>query len=201
MKNLIEYKNGANIFLNEFIESQLVFGTGWSYGLELFIERKLGRFTGWLSYTLSTTERKFDEINNGNSFPARQDRTHDISIVGVYNLNESWTLSANWVYNTGLAATYPAGKYEIDGMTVNLFTDRNGQRMPDYHRLDLGATYFFKKTSEQEMSFTFSLYNAYARENAYRITFQESEVDPNVTQAVKLALFSIVPSISFNFRF
>ena len=87
MQNLIEYKNGADIFLNEFIESQLVFGYGWSYGLELFIERKLGKFTGWLSYTLSTTERKFDEINNGNPFPARQDRVHDVSIVGVYELS------------------------------------------------------------------------------------------------------------------
>ncbi len=201
MQNLIEYKNGADIFLNEFIESQLVFGYGWSYGAELYIERKLGRFTGWLSYTLSTTQRKFDEINDGNPFPARQDRVHDVSIVGVYNLNENWSLSANWVYYTGLAVTYPAGKYNIDGLTVNLYTDRNAQRMPDYHRLDVGATYYFTKTSKQEMSINFSLYNAYARENAYRISFEESENDPNVTQAVKLALFSIVPSISFNFKF
>jgi len=201
MQKLIEYKNGADIFLNEFIESQLVFGYGWSYGLELFVEKKIGRFTGWLSYTLSTTERKFDEINNGDPFPSRQDRTHDISIVGMYDLNDKWTLSANWVYYTGLAATYPAGKYEIDGQTVNYYTKRNGQRMPNYHRLDLGATYFLKKTNNQEMSLTFSVYNAYARENAYTINFEESENDPNVTQAVKLALFSVVPSITFNFRF
>jgi hypothetical protein len=201
MQNLIEYKNGADIFLNEFIESQLVFGFGWSYGLELYIEKKLGKLTGWLSYTLSTTERKFDEINNGNPFPARQDRTHDVSLVGIYNLNNNWSLSANWVYYTGLAATYPAGKYQIDGKTINLYTDRNGQRMPDYHRLDLGATYYFTKSSQKEMSITFSIYNAYARENAYRISFEESEADPNVTQANKLALFSIVPSISFNFKF
>lgn len=201
MQNLIEYKNGADIFLNEYIESQLVFGNGWSYGLELYIEKKIGRFTGWLSYTLSNTERKFEKINNGSPFPARQDRTHDISLVGMYNLSDNWSISANWVYYTGLAATYPAGKYEIDGMTINLYTDRNGQRMPDYHRLDIGATYFFKKTTKQEMSLTFSIYNAYARENAYRISFEESDVDPNATQAVRLALFSIVPSISFNFKF
>lgn len=201
MQNLIEYENGADIFLNEFIESQLVFGDGWSYGLELFVEKKIGRFTGWLSYTLSQTERQFDEINDGESFPARQDRTHDISIVGMYELNDKWSLSANWIYYTGLAATYPAGKYTIDGMTANYYTDRNAQRMPDYHRLDLGATYFFKKTDKEEMSLTFSLYNAYARENAYTINFEESESDPNVTQAVKLSLFSIVPSLTFNFRF
>ena len=201
MQNLIEYENGADIFLNEFIESQLVFGDGWSYGLELFVEKKIGRFTGWLSYTLSQTERQFDEINDGESFPARQDRTHDISIVGMYELNDKWSLSANWIYYTGLAATYPAGKYTIDGMTANYYTDRNAQRMPDYHRLDLGATYFFKKTDKEEMSLTFSLYNAYARENAYTINFEESESDPNVTQAVKLSLFSIFPSLTFNFRF
>ncbi len=201
MQNLIEYKNGADIFLNEFIESQLVFGNGWSYGLELYVEKKVGKFTGWLSYTLSNTERKFEEINVGNPFPARQDKTHDVSLVAMYNISENWSLSANWVYSTGIAATFPSGKYEIDGQTVNLYTDRNGSRMPDYHRLDLGATYYFNRSPENEMSLTFSIYNAYARENAYRITFEENENDPTKTQAVKLALFSIVPSITFNFRF
>ncbi len=201
MRNLIEYKNGADIFLNEFIESQLVFGKGSSYGLEFFLEKKIGRFTGWLSYTLSKTERVFDEINNGIKFPARHDRTHDIALVGIYNLNKKITLSFNWIYYTGLAATFPSGKYEIEGETINYYTERNGYRMPDYHRLDLGATYYFKKTIDSEMSLTFSVYNAYARKNAYRITFRESETDPNKTEAVRLALFSIVPSITFNFKF
>ncbi|MBK7104823.1 MAG: TonB-dependent receptor [Ignavibacteriae bacterium] len=201
MQNLIEYKNGADIFLNEYIESQLVFGSGWAYGLEFYFEKKVGKFTGWLSYTLSTTKRKFEEINNGNSFPARQDRTHDIALVGIYNLNDKWSFSANWIYYTGLAATFPSGKYQIDGETINLFTERNGYRMPDYHRLDLGATYYFNKSEDSEMSLSFSLYNVYARENAFRITFEEDENDPSKTQAIKLALFSIVPSITFNFRF
>ncbi|MCB9208227.1 MAG: TonB-dependent receptor [Ignavibacteriales bacterium] len=201
MKNLIEFKNGADIFLNEYIESQLVFGDGWSYGMELFVEKKLGKFTGWLSYTLSSTQRKFADIDDGRTFPARQDRTHDISLVGIYNLNENWSFSANWVYYTGLAATFPSGKYIIDGQTVNLYTERNGYRMPDYHRLDIGATYYFKRTDESEMSLTFSAYNVYARENAYTINFEEDPDDPQKTQAVKLALFSIVPSITFNFRF
>ena len=135
------------------------------------------------------------------AFPARQDRTHDVSLVAIYNLNERWSLSANWVYNTGFAATFPSGKYEIDGQTINLYTERNGHRMPDYHRLDFGATYYFNRSEENEMSLTFSAYNVYARENAYRITFEENKDDPTKTQAVKLALFSIVPSITFNFRF
>ncbi|MCB0745811.1 MAG: hypothetical protein KDC67_18050, partial [Ignavibacteriae bacterium] len=95
----------------------------------------------------------------------------------------------------------PSGKYIIDGQTVNLYTERNGYRMPDYHRLDIGATYYFKRTDESEMSLTFSAYNVYARENAYTINFEEDPDDPQKTQAVKLALFSIVPSITFNFRF
>ncbi|PKL87986.1 MAG: hypothetical protein CVV23_12505, partial [Ignavibacteriae bacterium HGW-Ignavibacteriae-2] len=201
MQNLIEYKNGADIFLNEYIESQLVFGRGWSYGMELFLEKRTGQFTGWLSYTLSNTERQFTEINNNKAFPARQDRTHDFSIVGMYKLNDTWSLSANWVYYTGAAATYPSGKYEIDGMTVNLYTERNGYRMPDYHRLDIGATYMLNKTQTEEMSLTFSLYNVYGRKNAYTISFEESESNPNMTEAIKLSLFSIVPSVTFNFNF
>jgi hypothetical protein len=201
MQSLVEFKNGADIFLNEFIESQITFGNGWSYGLEFYIEKKLGKFTGWLSYTLSTTKRKFEAIDNGKTFPARQDRTHDISITGIYNLNERWSFSANWIYYTGLAATFPSGKYMIDGHTINLYTERNGYRMPDYHRLDIGTTYYFNRSEENEMSLTFSAYNVYARENAYTINFQEDPDDPLKTQAVKLALFSIVPSITFNFRF
>lgn len=201
MQNLIEYKNGADIFVNEYIESQLVFGEGRSYGLEFLFEKKTGRFTGWLSYTLSKTERQFEELNNGEFFPSRQDRTHDISIIGMYNLNEKWALSANWIYYTGLSATYPAGKYTIDGVTANFYTKRNGQRMPDYHRLDIGATYYIKKENAQEMSLTFSLYNVYGRENAYSISFEDSDTNPNTTEAVKMALFSMVPSITFNFRF
>lgn len=201
MQNLIEYKNGADIFINQYVESQLVFGRGWSYGMELSLQKKFGKFTGWFGYTLSNTERQFDDINDGEAFPSRQDRTHDISLVGMYKLNDTWTFSANWVYNTGLAATYPSGKYSIDGNTINLYTERNGYRMPDYHRLDLGATYTFNKSDRQEMSLTMSVYNAYGRKNAYTISFNESSVNPNVTEAVKLSLFSVVPSLTFNFRF
>lgn len=201
MQNLIEYKNGADIFINQYVESQLVFGHGWSYGMELLVQKKFGNFTGWLGYTLSKTERQFDDINDGEAFPSRQDRTHDISLVGMYNLNEHWAVSANWVYSTGLAATYPSGKYTIDGKIINLYTERNGYRMPDYHRLDLGATYTFNKSDRQEMSLTLSVYNAYGRKNAYTISFEESTVNPNVTEAVKLSLFSVVPSLTFNFRF
>ena len=201
MRNQIEYKNGADIYFNELIESQLVFGKGWSYGAEFLIRKNLGNFTGWLSYTLSKTEREFAEINDGNPFPAKQDRTHDVSITAIYKLGKWWTFSANWIYYTGDAVTFPSGKYSVDGNTLNLYTERNGYRFPDYHRLEIGATMLLSKSKTSEMSLTFSVYNAYGRKNAYMITFQESEANPENTEALRIALFSVVPSITFNFSF
>jgi len=201
MQNQIDYQNGADILLNEKVESQLVFGSGRAYGIELFIKKKTGKLNGWIGYTFSRTERTFNEINEGNWFPSKQDRTHDVSIVGMYSLNKKWTLSATWVFNTGNAVTFPSGKYVIDGLTIPLYTDRNGYRMPDYHRLDIGATYTNKKKKRYESSWNFSVYNAYARKNAYSIDFRENENDPTMTEAVRLALFQIVPSITYNFKF
>ncbi len=201
MQNQIDYQNGADILLNEKVESQLVFGTGRAYGIELFIKKKTGKLNGWIGYTLSRTERTFDEINEANWFPSKQDRTHDISIVGIYNLSKKWTFSATWVYNTGNAVTFPSGKYVIDGLTIPLYTDRNGYRMPDYHRLDLGVTLKSQKEKKYESSWNFSVYNAYARKNAYSIDFRENENDPTKTEAVRMALFQIVPSVTYNFKF
>jgi TonB dependent receptor/CarboxypepD_reg-like domain/TonB-dependent Receptor Plug Domain len=197
LRNQIDYKDGAQIGVNENVESQLLFGSGRAYGLELFLKKKYGRLNGWIGYTLSRTELKFAEINNGNYYPAHQDRTHDISIVGIYQLSDKWTFSATWVYYTGNAVTFPSGKYRVvEYDEVNYFTERNGYRMPAYHRLDLGATW-----QGERSSWTFSLYNAYGRENAYSIRFQKDPNDPAKTQAVQTALFKFVPSITYNFRF
>lgn len=201
LQNQIDYKNGAELNFNENVESQIIFGTGRAYGLELFLKKKYGKFNGWISYDLSRTERKFDAINNGIYYPARQDRTHDISIVGIYDLNKHWTFSATWVYNTGNAVTFPSGKYQIDGKTVMLYSERNANRMPAYHRLDLGATWIVKKTPKFESSWSFSLYNAYGHENAYTITFQNNALDPTKTDAIQTTLFKFVPSFSYNFKF
>jgi len=200
-QNQIDYKNGAELNFNDNVESQILFGDGRAYGLELFLKKKYGRFNGWISYTLSRTERKFNEINNGNYFPAKQDRTHDISIVGIYELSKRWTLSATWVYNTGNAVTFPTGKYEIDGKTMFYYSDRNANRMPAYHRLDIGATWIKKKTDKFESDWTFSLYNAYGHDNPYSITFRDSESDPTKTEAVQTTLFKFVPSFTYNFKF
>lgn len=199
MQNQIDYENGADLFLNPYIESQLVFGKGRSYGAEFLLKKNTGKFTGWLSYTYSRTEKQFDDINDGDWYPTKYDRKHDISLVGMYQINPKWNLSASWVYYTGNAVTFPSGKYEIEGQTVNYYTERNGYRMPDYHRLDIGATYTKQKKKGREASWNFSLYNAYGRENAYTITFQEN--DEGSTEAVQLSLFRWIPSITYNFKF
>lgn len=201
LQNQIDYKNGAELNFNDNVESQILFGDGRAYGLELFLKKKQGKLNGWISYTLSRTERKFNEINSGNYFPAKQDRTHDISIVGIYELSKRWIVSATWVYNTGNAVTFPTGKYEIDGVTKFYYSDRNANRMPAYHRLDIGATWITKKTDKFESSWTFSLYNAYGHDNPYTITFRDSETDPTKTEAVQTTLFKFIPSFTYNFKF
>jgi len=201
LKNQIDYKNGAELVFNSTVEAELVFGRGWAYGAEFMFKRNFGRFNGWVSYTLARTMRQFDEINNGNPFSARQDRIHDLALVGIYDITPKWSLSANWIYYTGNAVTFPSGKYEIDGIVAGYYTERNGYRMPPYHRLDIGLTWQRKKTEKFESSWNFSVYNAYARENAYFIQFRQNEENPNKTEAVQFALFKIIPSVSYRFKF
>ena len=201
MQNQIDYKNGAQLIANTNVESQLVFGHGRAYGLELYARKKVGRLTGWISYTLSRTERQFTAINNDSWYPATQDRTHDLSVVGIYKLNKKWTLSSDFVYYTGNATTWPSGKYQVDGQIAFVYTQRNGYRMPPYNRLDFSATLQGHKTKKTDSYWIFSCYNIYGRENPYSISFQQDPGDPAKTQAVQYALFRWVPSISYNFKF
>ena len=201
LQNQIDYKNGAELNLNENVESQILFGSGRAYGLEIFLKKKSGKFNGWISYTLSRTERKFDGINSGAYFPGKQDRTHDISLVGLYELGNRWIFSATWVYYTGNAVTFPSGKYNVDGKTMFYYSDRNANRMPAYHRFDIGATWLRKKTAKFESSWTFSVYNVYGHDNPYIITFQDNKENPAKTDAIQTTLFKFVPSFTYNFKF
>jgi hypothetical protein len=197
MQNLIDYKNGADLQLNPTVESLLRYGNGWSYGAEFLLRKTFGRLSGWIGYTLSKTMEQIPDINNGQPYPATQDRTHDISIVTIYNYNDTWTFSAVWVYYTGNAVTFPSGNYWIDGRLVPYYTERNGYRMPAYHRLDLSATW----TLGPRSNLNFSIYNAYDRYNPYSINFRQDPNDPNKTQAVQTTFFPIIPSITYNFTF
>jgi len=201
MQNQLDLRNGAKINANDKIEGELLFGKGRAYGLELLLKKTQGKLTGWIAYTYSKTERLIDGINNNNWYPARQDITHDISVVGIYDLSKKWSISATWVYNTGNAVTFPSGKYLINKNVQYYFTERNGYRMPAYHRLDLGATWTLKKTKKFESSLNFSVYNAYGHKNPYSIDFEQDETDPSKTNAVMTYLFTYVPSITYNFKF
>jgi CarboxypepD_reg-like domain/TonB-dependent Receptor Plug Domain len=201
MQNQVDYKNGADITTAEDVESELLYGKGRAFGLEFYLKKRTGRFTGWVSYTLSRTERQIDGINDGNWYAAKQDRTHDLSLVGMYQLSSRWSLASSFVYNTGNAVTFPSGKYIVGNQTAFYYTERNGYRMPNYHRLDFSATY--EKPSKRKFhgSWNFSIYNVYGRENAYTINFKDSETNPNRTVAVQTSLFKWVPSVTYNFKF
>jgi len=201
LQNQIDYKNGAQLAGNPDVESQLVYGSGRAYGLELYLKKRYGRFNGWISYTLSRTEGKFAAIDNGNYFPNRYDRTHDISTVGIYQLNKRWTLSATFVYGTGEAVTYPTGKYSVGGVTTYYYSSRNGYREPSTNHLDLGATLEGKPHPKYHSSWTFGIYNVYNRHNPYIISFRDSKTNPGTSEAVETSLFGIVPSATWNFRF
>jgi len=201
LQNQVDYKEGANVFTNDAIETQLLFGQGRAYGLELLLRKKTGKFTGWISYTLSRSELQIKGINQNQWYAARQDRTHDLSVVGMYQFSDKWTVSGTFVYYTGSAVTFPSGKYEVAGNTVLYYTERNAYRMPAYHRLDLAATRQLAHRKGFQSELSIGLYNAYGRENAYSITFRQNKENPGRTEAVQTTLFKFIPSITYNFKF
>ena len=203
MQNVIDFRDHAQLLLNPRLEGELRFGDAWAYGLELLLKKQKGRLTGWASYTLSRAERKIPEINGGRVYPARYDKTHDLSLVGSYDLSDRWSISANWVYGTGAAVTMPTGRFEYGGMIVPVYSDRNSERLPAYHRLDLAASLQGKRNESRRWQgeWVFSLYNAYFRKNVYAINFRQDEADPTKTFAEKTYLFGIIPAVTYNFQF
>jgi len=201
MQNQVDYKDGADFITTENIESQLLFGKGRAYGAEFLVKKKTGQLTGWIGYTLSRSERQIEGINNGQWYAAKQDRTHDVSVVGTYQLSKKWTLSGTWVYNTGNAVTFPTAKYRIDGGVAFLYSERNGYRMPDYHRLDLGATVNLNRKANRESSLSIGMYNAYGRPNPYAYNFGQSADNPEITEVSRVTLFQYVPYVTYNFKF
>lgn len=202
MENQIDFRNGADLQANVHLEGELLFGIGRAYGVETLLEKKKGRLTGWVSYTLSKSERKIDQINQGDWYRARQDRTHDLSLVALYKLSQSWTLGSTFTYYTGNAVTFPRGKYTLENQTMYYYADRNADRMPNYHRLDVSVTYEPEKRNKNwQSSWSFGLYNAYNRKNAYLIDFKENEVNKNQIDTYRVALFGIIPSVTWNFKF
>lgn len=205
MKNLIEY-GASYIPSNKDPEDEFVFGKGWSYGSEFFINKTKGRFTGWIGYTLSWTFRKFADLNNGEKYPAKYDRRHDLSVVGIFELNPRWKLSAVFIYATGNANTLPEKFYMIEGQLVQQFSRINQYRLAPYHRLDLSATYSPGKNENRKWKNTwvFSIYNVYNRRNPYFNYFNQTGniASGNLQiKAKQVSLFPIIPSVTYNFSF
>ncbi|WP_294201542.1 TonB-dependent receptor [uncultured Chryseobacterium sp.] len=203
MQNQIDYKNGAQIAFDTAadVESELLFGKGRAYGLELIAKKKSGKLTGWISYTLSKTERKIEGINNNEWYNARIDKTHDLAIVVTFQFNTKWSFSGLFVYSTGNAVTFPTGKYVLNDQSILQYSSRNADRMPAYHRMDLNATYEPDGNKRFRGSWSFGVYNIYGRENAYSIAFKDNPDNPGTYRAVQTSLFRWVPNITYNFKF
>ena len=204
MQNVLDYKDGAELFLNEDLETELLTGTGYAYGMEIMIKKQEGQFTGWASYTLAKSMREIPGINNGDPYPSSYDRTHDFSLVTNYDINNRISLSASWVFSTGNPVTYPIAKYNVQGNTLFYYSDRNSNRIPDYHRLDLSFNYNFRKNEYRKVkqSLNVSLYNVYGRRNAYSIYFRPNEDNPAIIEATRLSIVgTVIPSITYNINF
>ncbi len=203
LSKVTDFIDGADLALNDRLETEMLQGNGRAFGLELFGRKQAGRLTGWVSYTLSRSERRVagvteadPGINGGRYYPAPYDKTHDVSLVGFYPLTRRWTLGGTFVLASGLPATFPTSRYLYNGLLVLEYGNRNANRLPTYHRLDLTAT---RRWGGKELQL--GLYNLYNRFNAQSIFFRSAEDDPFRSEAVQTSVFGIVPSVSFSFRF
>ncbi|NLB85762.1 MAG: TonB-dependent receptor [Bacteroidales bacterium] len=204
--DLIEYADGAlpGDDVNDNADNYFIFGDGYSYGAELFLKKRTGRFTGWIGYTWSKTERIFDDINDGEAFPAKYDRRHDLSLTTTYQITEKLDASLVFVFATGNTTTLPIARYMIDGDLISEYGPRNSYRMQPYHRLDISLTYQHKKTDKWESSWNFSVFNVYNRKNPYFIYLEDKgsvESGNFTTKAKQISLIPILPSITWNFKF
>ena len=202
MRNVIDFKDFAQLLLNNKLEGEIRTGKAWSYGLEFLVRLNEERLSGWVSYTWSRTFRQIESINNGNPYPAPYDKPNNFSVVLNYTISKRFSVSANWVYATGAPVTFPTGRAEIGGKIVPIYSDRNAYRYPDYHRLDLSVIFSGKEIPGQKFRWdlNFSVYNAYNRHNTWTINFLQEQSNPDVTYAEKVYLFGIIPSITFNFH-
>ncbi len=206
MQHQLDYVDNANLLLNKKYEGDLLQGKGRAYGAEFYFKKIKGKFTGWVSYTLSRTMRQIDGLSNNTWYPSKYDRPHNLAVVLNYDINKRWNVSANFVYISGTPNTFPDSRFEIQGYVQGYNTSnlRNNYRNPSYNRLDFSATYNFKKNEKRrwQSSIVFSVYNAYARKNAFAVYFQATPNNATQTQAIRYSVVgTIIPAITYNFKF
>lgn len=209
IQNRIDYIDGADLIANNAIEQVILNGEARAYGMEVLLRKNEGKLKGWLAYTLSKSEQRTPGrtavetgINNGDWYFTPFDKTHDISLTASYELNKKWTFSSNFLFQTGQPATFPNGQYEYNGIIIPSYEARNSSRLPSYHRLDVSVNYNPKPQSDKRFKgqWVFGIYNIYNRRNAANISFRENRMS-GTNEAVRLAIFGIVPSVSYNFKF
>lgn len=209
VKNKIDYIDGADLIANKAIEQVVLNGRARSYGLEVLLRKNTGKFTGWLSYTLSRTEQQTPGrapgetgINNGNWYRAGYDKLHNISITGAYQHTEKWSFGAIFALQSGQPATFPEGYYQYGDVNVPVYGDRNGDRLPMYHHLDVSATYTPKPEKKKgwQGEWVFSIYNLYNRQNTASMTFRQND-KTGANEASRLSIFGMIPSVTYNFKF
>ena len=205
MTNVYEYgEDILQLYKNINYDDGFIGGVGYSYGIEFFVVKQKARFTGQISYTLSKSERRIPELNNGEAFPSKFDRTHNLVILGKYDLTERISVSANFVFLSGTRMTIPIGRYLIQRNIINMYSPKNAYRLPAYHRIDLGFNFTLNKTSKYESILNVSIYNVYSRKNPFYLYFNISGDLTNYELNVKaeqVSLFPILPSISWSFKF
>jgi hypothetical protein len=199
--NLIDFRDHAQLFLNQYLEGELRIGRGYAYGIESLIRKNEGRFTGWVSYTWSRAFRIIPEINDGNRYSSPYDKPHAVNIVTNFEISRRITASATWIYASGLPVTFPTGRAVVGNAIIPIYSNRNAYRMPDYHRLDLSVTFKGKPGKKWQDELNLSVYNVYNRHNAWAINFVQDPADPNITYAEKTYLFSIIPALTYNVKF
>lgn len=215
MQNQVDYIDGAQLRLNQYLEADLLNGVGRAYGIEFFVRKTKGKFTGWISYTLARTERKVNGINQDNWYPNRFDKLHNINVVSSYSFTERLEVSANFVLMTGTPTTFPTNRIDLVLSTDpnnpatlvvphNSADSRNNYRIPAYHRLDLSAIWHFKKKEEKswESYLAFSVYNVYNRMNPFSVYFQQNPDNAQQTQAIQYSIIGrVIPAVSYNLKF
>ncbi|MDN3725507.1 TonB-dependent receptor [Aequorivita sp. SDUM287046] len=209
VKNRLDYVDDADLIANNAVEQILLNGEARAYGLEMLFKKNTGKLQGWLAYTLSKSEQRTpgrtaieSGINNGEWYNSAWDKTHDVSVTGQYELSKKWSFGANFIFQTGIPTTFPEGQYIYNGLVVPVYEARNSSRLSPFHRLDLSATWTPKPNSEKRWKgeWVFSVYNAYDRKNAASLSFQEN-TDTGQNEAVRLSIFGIIPSVTYNFKF
>lgn len=209
VKNRLDYVDDADLIANDAVEQILLKSEARAYGLEMLFKKNTGKLQGWIAYTLSKSEQRTPGrtaietgINNGEWYSSAWDKTHDISITGQYELTKKWSFGANFIFQTGIPTTYPEGQYEYNGVVVPVYEARNSSRLSAFHRMDLSASWTPKpeSTKRWQGEWVFSIYNAYNRKNAASVSFREN-TDISQNEAVRLSIFGIIPSVTYNFKF